>query len=60
MSFSVEQAFLGRDEIPATLEKAAWKATKQAKQKYAVFLDFFLLELILCSFIIHDVFVLFL
>ena len=58
MSFSVEQAFLGRDEIGAPLETPAWEVTKQAKKKYAVFLDFFLLELILCSFIIHDVFVL--
>ena len=31
-------------------------ASKQAKQKCAVFLDIFLLELVLCSFIIHDVF----
>ena len=60
MSFSVEQALLGRDEIRAPLETHAWEATKQAKQKYAVFVDFFLLELILCFFIIHDVFVLFL
>ena len=60
MSFLVEQAFLGRDEIRAPLETPTWEATKQGKQKYALLLHFFLLELILCSFIIHDVFVLFL
>ena len=59
MSFLVEQAFLGRDEIRAPLETPTWEATKQGKQKYALLLHFFLLELILCSFIIHDVFVLF-
>ena len=41
MLFSVEQALLGRDEIRAPLETLAREATKQAKQKYAVFLDFF-------------------
>ena len=49
-----------RDEIRAPLETLGRETTKQAKKKYAVFLDFFLLELALCSFIINDVFVLFL
>ena len=59
MSFSVEQAFVGRDEIRAPLETPAWEATRQAKQNMQYF-SIFLLELILCSFITHDVCVLFL
>ena len=35
MSFSVEQAFLGRDEIRAPLETPAWEVTKQASFLFA-------------------------
>ena len=41
MSFSVEQAFVGRDEIRAPLETPAWEATRQAKQNMQYFSIFF-------------------